>query len=89
MGGLKGVISSKAMELRETLRKLLSQSWMLLSAVLAPIAPAGCPLFDEPSHYARIIGSFERRNCAMQVSVVGIERASNICMAQNRCCISY
>ena len=74
VGGLKGVVCAKATELRETLRQLLTQSWMLLAAALAPLAPEGCPLFDQPSHYAIIVGSFERRNCSVQVGPPTRER---------------
>lgn len=56
-------------EFAETLRRLLTQSWLLLCAVLAPDAPAGAaPLFADASLYATIVGSFERRNCAVQVA---------------------
>ena len=53
---------------RRTLRQLLTESWTLLAAVLAPHAPAGCPLFTSVDAYARIVGAFERRNCAIQVA---------------------
>lgn len=53
---------------RRTLRQLLTESWTLLAAVLGPHAPPGCPLFASADAYARIVGAFERRNCAIQVA---------------------
>ena len=53
---------------RRTLRTLLTESWTLLAAVLAKHVPAGCPLFASDSPYARIVGSFERRNCSVCVA---------------------
>mmetsp|Transcript_30192 Transcript_30192/g.78258 ORF Transcript_30192/g.78258 Transcript_30192/m.78258 type:complete len:468 (+) Transcript_30192:103-1506(+) len=53
---------------RRTLRELLIESWTLLCALLGPHAPAGCSLLTSPAEYASIVGSFERRNCAVQVA---------------------
>jgi hypothetical protein len=53
---------------RRTLRALLTESWTLLAAVLGAHAPAGCPLFSSADAYSRIVGAFERRNCAIQVA---------------------
>ncbi|EOD27861.1 hypothetical protein EMIHUDRAFT_100213 [Emiliania huxleyi CCMP1516] len=62
---------------RETLRKLLTQSWLLLCAVLAPHTPAAASssssaaaaasscMFASAALYSRIVGSFERRNCSL------------------------
>lgn len=57
-------------EFRSTLQQLLGESWALLAAVLRPHAPgAAAGIFDDVNTYARIVGSFERRNCAVQVWV--------------------
>ena len=65
---------------RETLRKLLTQSWLLLCAVLAPHTPAASSsssaaaaaasscMFASAALYSRIVGSFERRNCSLAVA---------------------
>ena len=54
---------------RSMLRELVTESWQLLVPVLSPQAPAECvSLFSDPLVYARIVGSFERRNCAVQVA---------------------
>eukprot|EP00966_Prymnesium_polylepis_P101658 2354133-Prymnesium_polylepis.1 len=58
-------------QFRETLRQLLTESFQLLVPLLAPHAPPACaPLVADPLVYARIVGSFERRNCAVQASAV-------------------
>ena len=53
---------------KRTLRALVTESWALLASVLGPVAPADCPLFASADAYARIVGAFERRNCAVQVA---------------------
>lgn len=60
----------------ETLRRLVTQSWLLLCAVLTrnqvePTTGSGnsaVAAFSNPTLYATIVGSFERRNCALAVS---------------------
>lgn len=58
-------------QFRATLRQLLTESFQLLVPVLSTRIPAACaPLLADPLLYARIVGSFERRNCAVQVASV-------------------
>lgn len=53
---------------RQAMRDALVQSWELLVPVLAPHAPPGLALLTAVDGYASIVGSFERRNCDMQVA---------------------
>ena len=53
---------------RRTLRALIAESWSLLVPALGRYAPPNCPLFTSDSAYARIVGSFEHRNCTVAVA---------------------
>ena len=53
---------------RQAMKDALVQSWELLVPVLAPHAPPGLPLLTAVDGYAAIVGSFERRNCDLQVA---------------------
>ncbi|KAL1518799.1 hypothetical protein AB1Y20_003079 [Prymnesium parvum] len=56
-------------QFRDTLRQLLQESFQLLFPILSPHATPPCaPLFGDVLVYARMVGSFERRNCAVQVA---------------------
>jgi hypothetical protein len=58
-------------QFRLTLKQLVTESWQLLVPLLSPHAPAECASFiGDPLAYARIVGSFERRNCAVEVPVL-------------------